>query len=314
MLKKFSLLISLISCLPLLASETYSPYGPVLTEVPLFTINGWKDHIYNPADLDALPENVAIDTLKKDIEYVEKYYPRNNIQVTIPWDSPALKVIPTLKKAGLKHFASTNESTLFIFKNKSPMHDPNTALVGAHTVVMTADEEVLLEHEKSKFGRIDLPCGAVERGEFTHIGAAREVEEETGLNINPDKLRLFAALNRVNYNKIYRNDLINWFYVVGSDGVSGEIQAEEAEVERIFYASLEDLASKEEVEGLKISPLHQKLFRHLYNKQTDARRESMPDERQFFDTVVINGQKTLQFRPREKQDLNDLMYLELLGR
>jgi 8-oxo-dGTP pyrophosphatase MutT (NUDIX family) len=67
----------------------------------------------------------------------------------------------------------------------------------AKAVIQNADGQVLLMRRSAtdprRPGEWDFPGGAVEAGEELSFGAAREIQEEAGLVINPADLRLLFA-------------------------------------------------------------------------------------------------------------------------
>lgn len=66
---------------------------------------------------------------------------------------------------------------------------------------------------------MDLPGGVVEEGETSEVGLAREIKEETGLDIGSDKLILIA-----NYVEKFNNrDLSRMLFGVKIPGESPEV-------------------------------------------------------------------------------------------
>ena len=60
------------------------------------------------------------------------------------------------------------------------------------TVAIWAGEQVLLVQHSYKLG-LRLPSGSVRSGEDSCLAAARELQEEVGLTVAPDDLRLVSA-------------------------------------------------------------------------------------------------------------------------
>ncbi len=57
-------------------------------------------------------------------------------------------------------------------------------------VVVTCKDEILMTKGWIGHGRWDLPGGGVHKGESSRDGAVRELLEETGIKIDPKKLKL----------------------------------------------------------------------------------------------------------------------------
>jgi len=73
---------------------------------------------------------------------------------------------------------------------------PRTPIVGVAAVVVCDDEILLIKRGREPLlGAWTLPGGALELGETTAAGVAREVFEETGVHVQP--VEIAATLDRI---------------------------------------------------------------------------------------------------------------------
>src|SRR3990167_6148309 len=202
MQKRIYLVISLIIGLPIMATEKYIYYTSNGATVH-YSKNSFGDTIIDTEHLwrlcDKFQPKEFSGIVAEFVSHLKGHRPKKAFKIDLPWKYATL--VEDILEAGFEIFTSTSQSVELIYKNGSPIHEPQTAILGAHVAILGDDNMVLIEEEKSRAGIIDLPCGAVERGEFIFHAGAREAHEEIGLTIDPEKLRLFALLNRKKYSK-----------------------------------------------------------------------------------------------------------------
>jgi len=100
---------------------------------------------------------------------------------------------------------------------------PSAPIVGVGAVVVDQDRVLLVRRGREPLkGRWSLPGGALELGESLEDGVVREVEEETGLRVEP--VELIELLDR-----IHREDeRVRYHYVIADylcRATGGELQA-----------------------------------------------------------------------------------------
>ena len=100
--------------------------------------------------------------------------------------------------------------------------------IGAFAIILDADQRVLLCH-RTDFDVSNLPGGGVESGELPTEAVIREVEEETGLTVEIERL---AGI----YGKNDKDDLVFSFVC---RVVSGHIQTTD-ETDECCYFAIED--------------------------------------------------------------------------
>jgi 8-oxo-dGTP diphosphatase len=130
---------------------------------------------------------------------------------------------------------------LTVYRNPVPM---------ARATVVDGDELLLIRLGVGEdAGEWALPGGRVEHGEPPRAGAARELEEETGLSVAPDDLRLlgdgflhFDATTMVSFNYAAPADAATGAVAAGSDAADARFvsRAELREVDAPFRASGRD--------------------------------------------------------------------------
>src|SRR6202453_3365532 len=97
---------------------------------------------------------------------------------------------------------------------------PETPLVGIGAVVVDHGRVLLVRRGREPLkGQWSLPGGLLEVGESLIAGVSREVEEETGLNVEP--LELIELLDRIHRD----GERIRYHYVIADYlcGVSGRL-------------------------------------------------------------------------------------------
>src|SRR5689334_12292482 len=75
---------------------------------------------------------------------------------------------------------------------------------GLGIILLNAENKILLGKRKdcSLYG---IPGGYLEKFESWHVGAAREIKEETGVIVDPDKLHVVQVFNAMDKSKDYHN-------------------------------------------------------------------------------------------------------------
>src|SRR3569833_3503453 len=104
---------------------------------------------------------------------------------------------------------------------------PRAPIVGVGAVVVDAGRVLLVQRgrEPSK-GKWSLPGGVLEIGESLHKGVVREVEEETGLRVEP--VQLLELLDRIMREETQGGERIRYHYVIADylcRVVGGSLQA-----------------------------------------------------------------------------------------
>lgn len=76
-------------------------------------------------------------------------------------------------------------------------------LVGAVLNIILKDNEVLMLLRKNKFdaGLYSLPGGCMESGETVKEAAAREIKEETNLDVDLEQMNIVSSLHRICLDK-----------------------------------------------------------------------------------------------------------------
>ncbi|MFJ3793469.1 NUDIX domain-containing protein [Kitasatospora sp. NPDC090091] len=79
-------------------------------------------------------------------------------------------------------------------------------VVDTHVIVRTEDGKMLLSQRGGPYGygQWHAPSGKLEPGELPAVGAARELEEETGLVVDPDHLRLAYTVSHYQSPSVQR--------------------------------------------------------------------------------------------------------------
>lgn len=105
--------------------------------------------------------------------------------------------------------------------------------------------EVRGKHLRRQPGEICFPGGALDPGETAEQAALRELEEELG--VEKEKTRIFGPLD---YLQTRQRRVI--YPILGSLEHSGGYRLSEAEVERVFYVPVDQLAEPEEYARLTL--------------------------------------------------------------
>lgn len=123
-----------------------------------------------------------------------------------------------------------------IWRNASPVS----------AVIVEKDDQILFVKrgiEPGK-GKWSLPAGFLEYEERPDQGAVRELEEETGLKVDPDDMEFLEALNM---ERFPGQRLIATVYRIDYENVEGELNAGDDAVEASFW-NLEELRKDEKEE------------------------------------------------------------------
>lgn len=90
---------------------------------------------------------------------------------------------------------------------------PNAPLVGVGAVVVDAGRVLLIRRGTEPMkGRWSLPGGLLELGESLTAGVAREVREETGLEVEP--VELIELLDRIHKESGGEGERVRYHYVI----------------------------------------------------------------------------------------------------
>lgn len=90
---------------------------------------------------------------------------------------------------------------------------PRAPIVGVGAVVVDAGRVLLVQRGREPLkGKWSLPGGMLELGESLHEGVVREVEEETGLQVEP--LELLELLDRIVREQTPEGERVRFHYVI----------------------------------------------------------------------------------------------------
>lgn len=171
-----------------------------------------------------------------------------------------------LINAGFSFYHATQDGTKWVIKNGSPMPAAVTTLAGA-CVIVHKDGKVLMVEEKHKPGRLFFPGGAADPEEFIINAAQRELQEEVGLIVKLEDLRLLAFTDRIKANAYGYADCYHYFFVE-QEKVFGKIQLQSNEILQTKWVSLEALAAlkdSETIGGFKMSSAARTIAKHILN-------------------------------------------------
>jgi 8-oxo-dGTP diphosphatase len=90
---------------------------------------------------------------------------------------------------------------------------PQSPLVGIGAVVVEAGRVLLVQRGREPLkGKWSLPGGMLKIGESLHEGVIREVEEETGLHVEP--IELVELLDRIVREQSSEGERIRYHYII----------------------------------------------------------------------------------------------------
>src|SRR3569833_3137650 len=90
---------------------------------------------------------------------------------------------------------------------------PRAPIVGVGAVVVDAGRVLLVQRGREPLkGKWSLPGGMLEIGESLHEGVIREVEEETGLRVEP--IELVELLDRIIREQSPEGERVRYHYVI----------------------------------------------------------------------------------------------------
>jgi len=133
-------------------------------------------------------------------------------------------------------------------KTKAEIHEQGLWHMAAHIWVYNSNGEVLLQlraKDKDSFpGLLDISAaGHVDSGETPGEAAVREMEEEIGLSVKPDQLRLITQRNIQQPIKDvgWQNNEIDYVYLYRFDENIKDLSMTDGEVESLEFIPIDKL-------------------------------------------------------------------------
>ena len=128
----------------------------------------------------------------------------------------------------------------FVYRNSVPV---------AGVFVIKNDESLLIKRGSTpNKGKWSYPAGYLEYDEKPEEGAVRELEEETGLKADPEKLKLVATIQLEHPDKY----VVGNAYAISFDDVEGEVKAGDDAEDARFWKAVDMKGSAGEMESDKI--------------------------------------------------------------
>mgnify|MGYP002761501098 CR=1 FL=1 len=128
----------------------------------------------------------------------------------------------------------------FVYRNSVP--------VGGVFVVKGKEVLLIKRGGTPNKGKWSYPAGYLEYDERPEVGAARELEEETGLKADPEDLKLVATIQLEHPEKY----VVGNAYGISFDKVDGKLKAGDDAEDARFWTPKEMEVSLEEMESKKI--------------------------------------------------------------
>jgi len=144
-----------------------------------------------------------------------------------------------------------------ITKSKREIHEQGLWHMASWVWIYNDKGEILLQ-QRSKIkdnhpGLWDISAaGHVDAEETPLIAAVREIEEEIGLNIKPDQLKLIdkKIISKHNPTNDWEEREISYVYLLQYDGSVEELTLQESEVEKMEFVD-SDLLEKDLEDSIK---------------------------------------------------------------
>lgn len=235
------------------------------------------------------------DDLKNFLIQASSQNPESAVFINIPHEVNQLN--SRILQAGFSPLIIDKEKTQWMIRNKSPMPEPATATAGARVILKDHKNNLLVIEDKHIQGRWIFPGGSVEQKELPVLAAARELQEEVGLIVQPRDLTEVCRLTRTSANRYGYSDYAHFFMAKKCTGI---LTIDPKEISQAHWLPIDELASKESINNLKITPFMKALVAHVKNECKTSSSECIPDFRQ------------LNKKEGEK-DPKDLMYLQFFA-
>lgn len=137
----------------------------------------------------------------------------------------------------------------FVYRNSVP--------VGGVFVIRGEDVLLIKRGGTPNKGKWSYPAGYLEYDEKPEEGAARELEEETGLKADPKKLELVATIQLEHPDKY----VVGNAYTISFDEAEGKIRPGDDAEEAMFWTPDEMRSRLEDMESRKIVDAAEKAIR-----------------------------------------------------
>lgn len=135
-------------------------------------------------------------------------------------------------------------------------------LSGGSAVIFNEQGYVLAVHEKS-VNEWGIPAGLADLGESSTATIIREVQEETGLQIEPVRVLGVYSDPAITYRTLPNGDQARWIDLILECKIaSGEVQLDRSEVDGIRYMSLEDILAQP-----NLSPLRKQVIEDIIHRE-----------------------------------------------
>lgn len=168
--------------------------------------------------------------------------------------------------------------TGIIWKTKESTILPavKTTMAGAQIIIVDKDKNVLVIEDKGRKGKLGFPCGGGDEKELPRDTALREVEEEIGMSLDPNSLKLVAVANRIQEKEKtgYDRVMTGYYYVapIKQKGSSVKLRLQESEIAQAFWVPLQQLLTARTICGLEVPGLYQKILNEVFGSQSARKR------------------------------------------